>query len=239
MTTVRRFHLVFLAIWLTACSTVGDEHGANDPYEATNCQVFAFDEKLDRNILLPTAAVYTQVVPGPVRNSLHNFLTNIDLPVTFANDILQGETKRGAQTVGRFVINSTVGVGGLADVAAKLGVPAHTEDFGQTLAVWGIPEGPYIVLPFLGPDPPRDAAGQVVDIFFDPTTYLRYKQHIWWSVGRVSVSVIDRRARNAAIIQGIERGSVDYYASVRNLYRQHRQNEINNGKTNTNDLPNF
>ena len=174
-----------------------------------------------------------------MRDSVHNFLSNLNAPVIFANDILQGETKRGAQTMGRFVINSTAGVGGLFDVAAKAGVPQHSEDFGQTLAVWGVPEGPYLVLPLLGPDPPRDATGQVVDYLFDPTTYLRYKQHIWWSAGRQAVRLIDIRARNAAIVQGIERGSVDYYASVRSLYRQHRQSEIDNGRTNTNNLPNF
>lgn len=239
MKTLRGISVAFLGAWLTACSTVGDDKGTNDPYEATNRQIFAFDEKLDRNVLLPTAAFYVQVVPEPVRDSVHNFLANMDLPITFANDILQGETRRGAQTVGRFMINTTVGVGGLLDVASKAGVPPHTEDFGQTLAVWGVPEGPYLVLPFLGPDPPRDAAGQVVDYLFDPTTYLRYKQHIWWSAGREVVNVIDQRARNAAIVQGIERGSVDYYASVRSLYRQHRQSEISNGKSNMNNLPNF
>jgi len=239
MKTLRGIFVAFIGAWLTACSTVKDDQGVNDPFESTNRQIFAFDTKLDRNVLLPTAALYAQVVPAPVRDSLHNFLANLQLPVTFANDILQGEPKRGAQTVGRFVINSTVGVGGLMDVAKDLGVPPHTEDFGQTLAVWGTPEGPYIVAPFLGPDPPRDAAGQIVDIFFDPTTYLRYKQHMWWSIGRGAVGVIDLRARGAAMVQSIERGSVDYYASVRSLYRQHRQSEINNGKTNTNDLPNF
>jgi phospholipid-binding lipoprotein MlaA len=239
MNALRGISVAFLGIWLSACSTMGGNDATNDPFEATNRQVFAFDEKVDRNILLPTAAFYVQVVPGPVRDSVHNFLANLDDPIIFANDILQGETKRGAQTMGRFVINTTAGVGGLFDVAAKAGVPQHGEDFGQTLAVWGVPEGPYMVLPFLGPDPPRDSAGQLVDYLFDPTTYLRYKQHIWWSAGRETIHVIDIRARNAAIVQGIERGSVDYYASVRSLYRQHRQSEIDNGKTNTNNLPNF
>ena len=156
MKTLRGISVAFLGAWLTACSTVGDDKGTNDPYESTNRQIFAFDEKLDRNVLLPTAAFYVQVVPGPVRDSVHNFLAKLDDPIIFANDILQGETRRGAQTFGRFVINSTAGVGGLFDVASKAGVPQHGEDFGQTLAVWGIPEGPYLVLPFLGTgSPPR------------------------------------------------------------------------------------
>jgi len=239
MRRLRGIFPVILGVWVAGCATTGGDPGANDPYEQTNRQVFAFDEKVDKSVLLPTAAFYSMVVPAPVRDSVHNFLDNLNKPVVFANDILQGETKRGAQTVGRFVINSTAGIGGLLDVASKAGIPNHSEDFGQTLAVWGVPEGPYMVLPFLGPDPPRDSAGQVVDFAFDPTTYLRYKQHIWWSAGREVISVIDLRARNAAIVQGIERGSVDYYASVRSLYRQHRQSEINNGKEDTKNLPNF
>lgn len=229
------------AVWLTACSTAGGDTAANDPYEATNRQVFDFDVKLDRHVLLPAAGFYAQVVPEPAREGVHNFLTNLNSPVIFANDVLQGETKRGAQTFGRFVINSTLGIGGLFDYASghNINIPYHGEDFGQTLAVWGVGEGPYLVLPFVGPDPPRDAAGQVVDIFLDPTTYITFNYHLYWSMARGAFAVLDARARNASTLSSIERGSVDYYASVRSLYRQNRQNEINNGRTEIDNLPNF
>lgn len=228
-------------LWLGACSTTGGNLAANDPYEATNRQIFDFDIKLDRHLLKPAATFYAHAVPEPARDGIHNFLTNLNSPVIFANDVLQGETKRGAQTFGRFVVNSTLGVGGLFDFASghNINIPYHTEDFGQTLAVWGVGEGPYLVLPLVGPDPPRDAAGQVVDVFLDPTTYIAYNYHLYWSMARGTFSILDARSRNASALSSIERGSVDYYASVRSLYRQNRENEIHNGKADMNDLPNF
>jgi phospholipid-binding lipoprotein MlaA len=134
-------------------------------------------------------------------------------------------------------MNSTFGIGGLLDPATAAGVPYHEEDFGQTLGTWGVGEGPYLVLPFLGPDPPRDAAGQVVDIFFDPTTYISLREHFLWSAGRRTLEIIDLKSRNMDLLSGIERSSVDYYASVRSLYRQKRNNDIRNGQPDVKDLP--
>ena len=104
-----------------------------------------------------------------------------------------------------------------------MGVPNHTEDFGQTLGVYGVGEGPYLVLPFFGPDPPRDLAGQVADVFLDPFTYVKLREHGWWSAGRAYFSLLDLRSRNLDTLEGIERSSVDYYASVSSLYRQLRE----------------
>jgi phospholipid-binding lipoprotein MlaA len=225
-----------VGVLLAGCATT-DPSGQNDPYEQTNRAVFDFNQKVDKFVLQPTASAYVAVVPDPAREGIHNFLLNLDLPVTFANDLLQGEMHRAGDTLGRFTINSTLGIGGLFDPASDFGIPAHTEDFGQTLATWGMGEGPYIMLPFLGPDPPRDAAGQVVDVFLDPTTYISLREHIWWSAGRRVVSIIDVRSRNLDTLQNIERGSVDYYASVRSLYRQMRNNEIRNGRPDVSNLP--
>jgi phospholipid-binding lipoprotein MlaA len=230
---------VSLGLFLTACSTTGGNPQANDPYEQTNRQVFDFDIRLDRHILLPTAQAYNDVVPEFARDGVHNFLLNLNSPVIFANDVLQGEAGRGGQTLARFVLNSTIGIGGLIDIAGKIGIPYHDEDFGQTLGVWGAEEGPYLVLPFFGPSNPRDLTGDVVDIAFDPNTYISYNYKFYWSLGRGVISVIDLRARNATTLAGIERGSVDYYASVRSLYRQNRANEIANGKQDVNNLPDF
>jgi phospholipid-binding lipoprotein MlaA len=213
--------------------------GANDPYESTNRQVFEFNQKVDRAVILPTAKAYVAVVPEPARIGIHNFLTNLDLPVTFANDVLQGEADRAGETLERFSVNSTLGIGGLLDPATDFGIPYHSEDFGQTLGVYGVGEGPYLVLPFLGPDPPRDAAGQVVDIFLDPFTYVSLREHFYYSAAREFFTVLDLRAKNLDTLQGIERGSVDYYASVRSLYRQLRNNEIRNGKPDVKNLPNL
>jgi phospholipid-binding lipoprotein MlaA len=127
-------------------------------------------------------------------------------------------------------VNSTLGVAGLFDVASRMGIPDHAEDFGQTLAVWGIGEGPYLVLPLLGPAPPRDAVGRAADVFFDPSIYIRIKRHSWWMIGREYLTLLDLRARNLETLDDIERTSLDFYAATRNLYRQYRANEIRNGR---------
>jgi len=230
---------VSLGLPLAACSTTGGNPQAHDPYEQTNRDIFDLDVRLDRAILLPTAQAYNTVVPGFARDGVHNFLLNLNSPVILTNDMLQGEIGRGGQTLARFVLNTTIGIGGLIDIAGKIGIPYHDEDFGQTLGVWGADEGPYLVLPFFGPSNPRDLTGDVVDIAFDPNTYISYNYKFYWSLGRGVLSVIDLRARNATTLAGIERGSVDYYASVRSLYRQNRANEIANGKQDVTNLPDF
>ncbi|MGH6871929.1 MAG: MlaA family lipoprotein [Rhizomicrobium sp.] len=212
---------------------------ANDPFEPMNRAIFNMNQGFDKAVLLPVAQAYVDVVPDPARGSVHNFLDNLNLPVTFANDLLQGEFQRAGETMGRFTVNTTVGVGGLFDIASNVGIPYHTEDFGQTLGTWGVGEGPYLVLPFFGPDPPRDAFGQVADVFMDPTTYIHIDGHIYWSAGREIAEAIDLRSRNIDNLESIERSSVDYYASMRSLYRQHRNNEIRNGKPDVDNLPNF
>jgi phospholipid-binding lipoprotein MlaA len=212
---------------------------ANDPFEPMNRKIFDMNTGFDKVVLLPAAQAYVDVVPEPARNSVHNFLENLDLPVTFANDLLQGEMTRAGQTLGRFTVNTTIGVGGLFDIASDWGIPDHQEDFGLTLGKWGVDEGPYLVLPFFGPDPPRDAGGQVVDIFLDPTTYVHIRGHIYWSAGREVAEAIDLRSRNIDQLESIERSSVDYYASLRSLYRQHRNSEIRDGKPDVANLPNL
>jgi phospholipid-binding lipoprotein MlaA len=227
---------------LAGCASspaTSDPSQPNDPLESMNRGIFSFDQKVDRYVVKPSAEAYVDVVPEPARDGMHNFLTNLDLPVTFANDVLQGEVDRAGQTFGRFTINSTIGVAGILDLATPMGIPYHSEDFGQTLAVYGVPEGPYLVLPFFGPDPPRDLGGQVVDVFLDPFTYVKLREHGWYSFGRAYFSLLDLRSRNLGTLEGIERSSVDYYASVRSLYRQLRNNEIRNGKPDVKDLPSF
>jgi phospholipid-binding lipoprotein MlaA len=211
---------------------------ANDPLEAINRKVFAFDQKIDSAALEPTAEAYNEVVPALARRGVHNFLTNLNLPVVFANDSLQGDFDQASKAFGRFALNSTFGAGGFMDWATAADLPYHDNDFGLTLARYGFGEGPYLILPFIGPDPPRDIAGQIGDAFLDPTTYISLRSHFWWSVGRSSLSIVDRRARNMDTIDGIERSSIDLYASVRSLYRQHRKiQEHKSAGPNPRDLP--
>jgi phospholipid-binding lipoprotein MlaA len=231
-----------LAASLTAVSLAGcatDPSGQNDPYEHTNRSIFAFDQKLDHAVARPVAVFYNHAVPEFARDGIHNFLGNLDAPVTFGNDVLQGSPNRAGQTLGRIVINSTLGVGGLVDVAAKMGIPRHDEDFGQTLGVWGAGEGPYLVLPLAGPSNPRDLSGEVVDYFMDPWTYIKFNNSSLYMGIRAGVGIIDVRARNVDNLDQIERTSVDLYATTRSLYRQHRNSEIHNGAPDTENLPNL
>jgi phospholipid-binding lipoprotein MlaA len=224
---------------LSACSTTNnpDSIAQNDPYEPTNRKIFEFNQALDKNFARPVAVFYNHAVPEPFRVGAHNVLANMDKPVTFANDVLQGEPSRALQTFGRVFVNTTIGLGGVIDVATKMGVPDHTEDFGQTLGVWGVGEGPYFVAPALGPAPPRDLGGRVVDYGFDPFTYIRFDGYKTLGYARAGLSVLDLRARNVQTLDDIERSSVDYYATQRSLYRQYRNSEIRNGKPDSGNLP--
>jgi phospholipid-binding lipoprotein MlaA len=213
--------------------------GENDPYESTNRAIFSFNQQVDEQVALPVAKFYRDAVPQPARNGLHNFLTNLDLPVTFANNILQGNITGGAQTVARFAINSALGLGGLLDIATQWGIPARTEDFGQTLGVYGVGEGSYLILPFLGPAPPRDLVGRIADFFMDPLFYIPLRSKTEWLTGRDFLEILDTRERNIDTINQIQQSSVDYYATVRNLYRQSRDAEIRNDTQKPQDLPDF
>jgi phospholipid-binding lipoprotein MlaA len=231
------------ALLLTGCASgppSAEALAANDPYEVTNRDTLKLNGRIDKYFVIPTVGIYFYVVPDGGRRMIHNLLQNLDLPTVFVNDVLQGEVRRAEQTFELFTINSTLGVGGLFDPATrKFHIPAHGEDFGQTLAVWGVGEGPYLVLPFFGPQPPRDALGQIVDVAIDPTSYIHLKQHVWWDAGRYYFTLLDLRGQTYQQVQGIQRSSVDYYASLRSLYRQLRNNEIRNGRPDTQKLPDF
>ncbi|HVZ91711.1 MAG TPA: VacJ family lipoprotein [Rhizomicrobium sp.] len=239
---MRRIFVVVLALTgmaLSGCAatTNPESLAQNDPYEPSNRRIFAMNQTIDRNFARPVAVFYNRAVPEPLRDGVHNMLANMDEPVTFANDILQGEKTRSLETFGRIVINSTLGVGGLIDMAAKMGIPPHTEDFGQTLGVYGAGEGPYFVAPLLGPAPPRDLGGRVVDIFFDPFTYARFDGYKTLGYSRAGMGLLDLRARNVSTLDQIERTSVDFYATQRSLYRQYRNSEIRNGAPDIENLP--
>jgi phospholipid-binding lipoprotein MlaA len=227
---------------LAGCATAppsAEALASNDPYEQTNRQTLKLNGQIDRYLVIPTVGIYFLLVPEPGRRGVHNFLGNLQLPTIFVNDMLQGEVSRAGRSMWRLVINSTVGLGGFLDPATKIGIPGHGEDFGQTLAVWGVDEGPYLILPFLGPSNPRDATGLAVDVAMDPTNQIPFKQHIWWDGGRIYFTLLDLRAQTYQTIQGIQRSSVDYYSSLRSLYRQMRAQEIRNGRAPGQDLPDF
>src|SRR6185503_5854116 len=187
MRMLQALTIAFCGLAVTACASVSptpEMIANNDPYEATNRETLKFNGQIDRYFVIPTVAVYFVLVPEGGRRSVHHFLENLTLPTTFVNDMLQGEMKRGGQTVARFLVNSTIGFGGFLDPASKMKIPDHGEDFGQTLAVWGMDEGPFLMLPFFGPSNPRGAFGLGADVALDPTNLIHDEQHLWWFAGQ-------------------------------------------------------
>ena len=151
--------------------------------------------------------------------------------------MMQGEVGLAGKTVVRFGLNSSLGLGGLVDLATPAGIEFHDSDFGQTLGVWGVGDGPYLVLPLFGPNNPRDLAGLAADIVMDPLTYVGIRDYVYWGMGEYGLVVLDTRARNITTVEELEKGSVDLYASERSLYRQYRENKIRHGKADVKDLP--
>jgi phospholipid-binding lipoprotein MlaA len=232
--------LVLLSLGLPGCVTNNPEALAeHDPFEPTNRFFFDATQKLDRAILKPIAKGYVAVVPAPAREGLHNVLTDINQPVVMGNEILQGSPGRAASTLGRFVVNSTVGVGGAIDVATKLGIPSDDQDGGVTLGKWGMSEGPYFFAPFVGPAPPRDLLGRGMDVALQPLTWIKFPGSKTLTYSRLGLGILDERAQTLDQLDQIERTSIDFYATTRSLYRQSRAAQINGGKANLQTLPNF
>lgn len=221
---------------LGACATprIGSNATAlRDPYEATNRRVYAFNRDLDKYALRPAAQAYRTVVPQVARRGVSNALNNIDEPVSFINAVLQGKVKQAFRTVDRFLLNTTLGVAGVSDVATDLGRPEEVEDFGQTLAVWGVKSGPYLMLPLLGPSTFRDLGGFAGDLVSDPVTYARnatINPNFVETVGQFGLETVDLRSKLIdAGADGVLSGSLDEYATVRSAYLQRRQSDIYDG----------
>lgn len=221
--------LLVVCLLLAGCASQTDS-AVNDPFEPINRQVFAFNHSLDKHAALPAASYYKSAVPDGMRDSVHNFLSNLTIPVTFANDLLQAEFTQAGIAVCRLGVNTTVGVLGFMDPATGWGCPENDEDFGQTLAVYGVPGGPYLVLPFLGSTLPRDMAGKIlVDHYFNPLGYVTYRGKYYVSMGTNVIKMVDQRSRSISALSDIERTSIDYYAAVRSIYLQKRDSAIQNG----------
>jgi ABC-type transporter lipoprotein component MlaA len=217
-------------------TATGDPHNVpgdlvveqEDPLEGFNRVVFGFNVVVDRLVLEPAARIYYAVVPPPVRIAVINVLNNLATPVTLTNDILQGNSEAAANTIKRFMINSTVGLGGIFDHATRLGEPLHREDFGQTLGMWGVNGNPYIVLPLLGPSNPRDMVGKVADTAANPLTWILYDAPLWERSIPVGAEAVSGREQILDDYDNLRKNSPDLYASVRDLYAQKRQAEIAN-----------
>lgn len=219
------------AVQLAAAETMADE--ANDPIEPVNRFLFQFNEAFYTMLLRPMSELYQALIPPPAREAIGNALDNVNSPVVLANDILQGEPTRALETTERVAINSTLGIGGLFDVAKDwFDIEGHDEDFGQTLAVWGVGEGFYLVLPLYGPSSPRDAVGKLfVDNYFDPLgMWLENSSRDGAAWTRKGLSAVDEYSGVMSELDQIKKTSVDYYAAIRSMARQKRDAEIRNGK---------
>ena len=211
-----------------------DEHaqGPNDPLEKGNRAVWAVDVKLGDYILNPVAKKYRDNVPDPVRKGVTNLLHNLESPVILLNDGLQGNGARAGDTFARIWLNTICGLGGLIDVGAASHIPFHEADFGQTLGVWGVGPGPYLVLPLFGPSDPRDLVGKGVDTLADPLGFGLRGSGIKteFGVAQNGADVINGQSQRLDDMDELRRSSLDFYAAVRSLYQQHRVGVVREGK---------
>ena len=198
-----------------------------DPLQGFNRGVQAFNDTADRFILKPVAKGYKKVVPDTIRRGVGNFFENLTYPLVVVNQLLQGKVKEGVSDTGRFVMNSTLGLGGLFDPASHAGMPAHEEDFGQTFAKWGIGRGPYLVIPFLGPSDVRDGAGSLLSYAVNPTRYV-----ITGDTTRYSLMALNFVQIRAGLLDAEKLISGDRYIFIRDAYLQRREFLNKDGQVN-------
>lgn len=205
-------------------AVAGSVKKSADPWEKFNRSVFSFNDRADRYVFKPLAKGYVAITPKFVRTGITNLFLNLRSPVVILNDMLQGKIKQAGSDTARFVTNSTVGIVGLFDVAVRLNMPLHDEDFGQTLGKWGVRSGPYLVLPFMGPSTVRDTVGWGVDIVSNPRRYLLEPEVDWSLVGLELLSTRASLLDLEDIVQG------DRYLFIRDLYLQRREFSVKDGQ---------
>lgn len=218
------------------CASAPGRTTPDDRFEGFNRAVYKFNDTVDRAALKPLAKGYKKITPHWMRMGIGNFFTNLAYPITIVNQFLQGKFKLGLQDTGRFLVNSTFGVAGLIDVASPLGLPANDEDFGQTLAVWGVNSGPYLVLPFFGPSTLRDGPAKGVDYFLGPLTHADIDWEIEWSLR--FLDQVHTRADLLVLDPTLQR-AFDPYAFIRDAWLQQREFVIHDGNPPPETLEDF
>jgi len=210
-------------------STSADQ---SDPYQTYNRHAFNFNDTLDKAIFKPVAQAYNFVLPYQVRKGVRNFFNNLDMIPTVFNDVLQGKINYTASDTWRFVVNSTLGIGGLIDIAKPLGMPLHEEDFGLTLATWGYKESNFFILPLLGPHTVRDALAVPVDYV---TSAYYYIDNDWIHYSLIALNWTSQRAQFLEYDKTMKQAAFDPYVFQRNAYMQHRRNLVDNNDDNLSD----
>ena len=211
---------------LAGCTTTPVTNGINDPAEAQNRAIHQFNKEMDTLVLRPAGTAYVTYIPQPVAIGVSNFADNLSLPGAVVNDLLQFKIDSAAQNTGRFVLNSTVGLLGILDPASSMGLLKQPNDFGETLAFYGMPEGAYVELPLLGPSNDRDMIGSVVDVFLDPSWLFVPLPLIYLSYGASVGTTVGDRGRYSATVDSILYDSADGYAQARLLYLQNRRFQL-------------
>jgi phospholipid-binding lipoprotein MlaA len=213
-------------VGLTGCATQANK----DPLEGLNRGIYKFNDVADRAIIKPVATAYTKVAPTPIRKGISNFFSNLGSITTVLNDLLQLKFSHAFTDAGRFVINSTFGLAGFIDVAGMDNIPKRNEDFGQTLGHWGIGNGPYLVLPFLGPSTVRDTTGLVVDtVSTDPIKYTHNIGEVRLHNQLRAVQLVSRRSELLNATDLVDEASLDPYAFMRDAYLQNRASAVQDG----------
>jgi phospholipid-binding lipoprotein MlaA len=228
MTRARAVPVIALIAALTGCVTLpaNRKPPPQDPWESWNRSVYNINDKLDRAVAKPIARTYVRAVPAPLRAGVGNFLSNLRTTTVMINDALQGKFGAAANDLARLVVNTTVGFGGFLDPASRVGLNKNEEDFGQTLGHWGVPPGPFLEIPFLGPSDTRDGPARVVDLFTGPTHYI---SNNWVSYGIYGVGLVDARADLLSLDETL-RKVFDPYAFIRDAYLQRRAYLVSDGK---------
>lgn len=220
------FIISFVALTCASCAAVNGPSPEHDPFESYNRAMFQFNDAVDRNVLKPVAAAYKDYVPSPVRSGISNFFSNIGDILVVLNDLLQGKFSQARDDSLRFFVNTVFGVFGIFDVATHMELPKHHEDFGQTLGAWGVSDGPYLVLPFLGPSSIRDTAGLLVDSQVDPIYDIRDTEARYTTIG---LKAVDTRADLLGASKVLDQAAFDRYAFLRDAYLQRRKHLVYDG----------
>jgi phospholipid-binding lipoprotein MlaA len=236
LSSFSRLGLVAAILLMTGCATTNQSAGVNDPFEGYNRAMYKFNDAVDTAVLKPVAKGYDAVVPDPISHGVSNFFSNLNDITVIINDLLQGKFNQAYRDTYRFVLNSTVGVAGIFDVAGLNGFTKNNEDFGQTLGVWGAEPGAYVVLPFFGPRNVRDSFGLVGDMFTDPVMYVEGDD------ARLAIAgtrVIDTRANLLKAEKVLDEAALDEYSYIRDAYMQRREHLVYDGNPPEDDFDVF
>lgn len=242
MTTLFRrmtsYAMTACLIMLAACTTNETSLEAGDPLEPLNRKILAFNIAADNAVIGPVARGYMAVTPDPAERGVSNFFANLRQPVVFANTLLQGRPVAAIETGERFVVNTILGIGGLGDPASRFDIPEYDEDFGQTLAVWGVPDGPYLVWPFRGPSNLRDSVGWAADRQIHPYNWNDEYRESDWMTGVRILEIIKIRTELERQFNSLDEAA-DPYVMTRSAWQQNRRLAINNGEEDYDELPDF